>query len=102
MCFFGRGPFEIDDLTNDYLFTRTGNFLDISLTLDGGPSEGSVRIDTGLNNIGIVESLELWQGDEFRQRISLFDLWSDLSDGQTSRFMVTGEADNFGNLVVPV
>ncbi|MDG2012770.1 MAG: hypothetical protein P8J33_04660, partial [Pirellulaceae bacterium] len=89
LCFFGRGPFEIDDLMDDYLFTRTGNYLDISLTLDGGLSEGSVRIDTGLNNTGIVESLELWQGNEFRQRISLFDLWTDLSDGQTSRFMVT-------------
>ena len=102
LCFFGRGPFEIDDLTNDYLFTRNGNFLDIELTLDGGPSEGSVRIDTGQFGVGIVESLELWQGDQFRQRISLFDLWGQLSDRETSRFMVTGEADNFGNLVVPV
>lgn len=101
LCFFGRGPFEIDDLFSDYLFSREGNFLDISLTLDGGGEEGSVRIDTGFGGAGIVESLELWQGDEFRHRISLFDLWSDLSDGQTSRFIMTGESDSFGNLVAP-
>lgn len=101
LCFFGRGPFEVDDLFNDYLFSREGNFLDISLTLDGGGEEGSVRIDTGFGGIGIVESLELWHNDEFRARISLFDLWSDLADGQTSRFIMTGESDSFGNLVVP-
>ncbi len=102
LCFFGRGPFEVDELFNDYLFTRDGDLLEISLTFGGGAQEGSVQIDTGLAGSGVIESLELWHENERRQRISLFDLWSDLADGQTSRFIVTGESDSFGNLVQPI
>ena len=102
LCFIGRGPYEVDDLQTDYLFQRNGEFLDITLTLDGGPADGFVRIDTGFNNNDLIESLELWHEGALRERISLFSLWNELSDGQTSRFMLAAGSDNFGRLVTPV
>jgi Ca2+-binding RTX toxin-like protein len=101
LCFIGRGPFEVDDLFEDYLFTRDGEFLNISLTLDGGLPEGSVRIDTGFNNNNLIERLELWHEGQLRQRISLFSLWNELSEGQTSRFVLANGSDSFGRLVSP-
>ncbi len=102
LCFLGRGPFRVDDLATDYLFSRDGSFLDISLTLDGGLEEGSVRIDTGFNSNNLIESLELWHNGQLSQRISLFNLWNGIADGQTSRFTLAAGSDNFGRLVTPI
>lgn len=102
LCFIGRGPFENERLFEDFEFTLNGQFLEVSLTLDGGPEDGFVRIDTGFNNNNLVESLELWHEGALRERISLFSLFNELTDGQTSRFTLLSTSDNFGRLVTPV
>ncbi len=105
IAFFGQPQFEIDNLAEDFLFSRTGQFLEINLTLDGGESEGSIRIDTGFSETQVVETLQLWQQGESspRQTISLFNLFSSLDDGQTSSFsIIPNRSDNFGSLVQAV
>jgi len=102
LCFIGRGPFENVDLFEDFEFTRDGRFLEVSLTLDGGPEDGFVRIDTGFNNNDLIESLELWHDGALRERISLFSLYNEISDGETSRFTLLQTSDNFGRLVTPI
>ena len=102
LCIHGEGPFEAIDLVDDFLFTRDGRFLEVSLTLDGGPQEGLIRIDTGLNNNDLVESLELWHDGALMERISLFNLYNELGEGQSSRFDLLATSDNFGRLVTAV
>ncbi len=102
LCFFGRDDWHIDQLEEDYEFTRIGRFLDVNLTLDGGESEGSVRIDMGLFSQDRVERLELWHGDSFTARISLVSIMEQLGEGQTGRFRISSGSDIFGDLVSPV
>ena len=102
LCFFGRTGFNVSQLSEDYLFTRNGNILDVSLTLDGGEQEGLVQIDTGFGQNNLVEKLELWHNDQMQQRISLFNLWNQLAPGQSARFELTQNSDNFGSLVTQV
>ncbi len=102
LCFIGRGEFEVDDLLEDYLFSRNGNRMAVSLTLDGGAQEGSVLIDTGVNQANLVESLELWHEGTLTNRISLFSIWNGLSDGESAGFQLGTGSDDYGLLAVKV
>ncbi|MGI9519698.1 MAG: hypothetical protein ACR2NP_21775, partial [Pirellulaceae bacterium] len=101
LCFIGENDFQVDRLFEDYIFSRNGNVLEVTLTLDGGPQEGKVRIDTGLNQTNLVEVLELWHNGALSNRISLFSIWNGLSDGDSTRFLLSGGSDQYGLLASP-
>jgi hypothetical protein len=102
LCFFGKGNFRLDDLDANYVFRRTGNFLDLSPNLDGGLREGFVRIDNGAGGAGRIEKLELWHENTLTSRISLVSIWNQLANGQERRFLLSGGSDQYGLLAAPV
>ncbi len=102
LCFFGKGDFRLDDLDANYVFSRSGNYLDVSPTLDGGLREGFVRIDNGGTGNGRIEKLELWHENTMTSRISLVSIWNQLANGQERRFTLSGGSDQFGLLAAPV
>ncbi len=101
LCFIGQDQWHVGTLYEDYTFTRDGDYLTVNLTLDEGPSQGSVRIYNGFNNTDRIESLELWHGNTLASRISLSNILDQLADGQTSRFRETSSSDEYGLLVTP-
>jgi hypothetical protein len=88
---------NVDNVAEDVTFTLNGRDLLIDLTIDGGPSEGTMTVVNQVWGGFRVESLEI--GD---QKIDLVNLTSQLSPGEQRQFETLATASDFGSLVTPI
>jgi serralysin len=81
---------------DDLSFSKIGRDLVINLTVDGGPSQGSIRIQDQQYGGYRIETLE-FDGT----RVDLVDLFGKLT-GVDQKFTFTLNSSEFGQLVTPV
>ena len=86
----------MDDFASDLSFRREERDLVIELTINGGDSQGSIRVENQAWGGYRIESL-VFDGTQ----VDLVDLFSQLGSVE-QQFSITGNTSTFGNLVTPV
>lgn len=88
---------NVDNVAEDLTFSLDGRDLLIDLTIDGGPTEGTLTVTNQVWGGFRIESLEIGN-----QKIDLVNLTSQLSPGEQKQFETLATASDFGSLVTPI
>jgi serralysin len=92
----------ISSFDDDFMLRRVGNNLRIDLTLDLGPTQGSVTVMNYADPTRRVETLKMFsRGNQVAGDIDLTSAWSQVGTA-ASRFRVTNQQSEFGFLLAPV